>query len=138
MNAFRLQPPALFLAGLGHFCLAILAHCLDFLPDALDLGIIYGGSLLVGGALSIAWGERNLLSEQSFQYSTMAALFGDAEAELKRKLELLEQKIENGQDLSETLQEIKEFALALGREALAENGEWLILHRARPFEPVFA
>ncbi|MEQ1826286.1 MAG: hypothetical protein ABL921_10075, partial [Pirellula sp.] len=34
--------------------------------------------------------------------------------------------------------EIQDFIFELGREALDENAEWLILHRARPLEPVMA
>lgn len=34
--------------------------------------------------------------------------------------------------------QLQEFIFELGREALDENAEWLILHRARPLEPVMA
>ena len=30
---------------------------------------------------------------------------------------------------------IQALIVAVGREALSENGEWLIAHRARPLEP---
>jgi hypothetical protein len=33
---------------------------------------------------------------------------------------------------------VQEILFALGLQALNENGEWLILHRARPLEPVLA
>ena len=34
--------------------------------------------------------------------------------------------------------EIQDFLFALGKEARDENAEWLLLHRARPLEPVRA
>ena len=35
----------------------------------------------------------------------------------------------------EVLSEIRSLIMAVGREALSENSEWLFTHRARPIEP---
>jgi hypothetical protein len=34
------------------------------------------------------------------------------------------------------VQHLQSLVVAVGREALSENAEWLITHRARPLEPV--
>jgi hypothetical protein len=56
----------------------------------------------------------------------------DAAANPKEILE----KVQNARKAT-TIQ-LQEFIYELGREALDENAEWLILHRARPLEPVMA
>ena len=119
-------------------------------PDALM--IILGGSFLVLGALAVAWSEKQLHSEYSYQYHTMALLFGHAERWMDRELKKMETCLKHSQDprlpgiallhwrleFSKQLRRIQAFLIAVGKESLDENAEWLMLHRARPLEPVFA
>lgn len=68
--------------------------------------------------------HANLMAyeEDANRYQKMGSLF-------ERAIQLLEQHQKEGEILSarNTLQ-------AIGKEALAENGEWLLLHRQRKFE----
>ncbi|HEX5736350.1 MAG TPA: hypothetical protein VF131_26200 [Blastocatellia bacterium] len=80
-----------------------------------------GLALVIAGLLA-GYGERRALAEQIRQYAQMATIFANAE---QRLTELLE-KGEQAQAL-ELLEE-------LGKEALGENGDWVILHRERAVE----
>lgn len=109
------------------------------LPKAEVQALVYGGVALVAGALAVAWAEKNLLSELAYQYNTMHSLFRDASSRLEfdlRELEALTDDPSGAFDAK--LDEIQEYLYALGKEALDENAEWLLLHRARPLEPVMA
>lgn len=117
------------------------------LPSAENLGIIAGGVQLLFGAMAIAWVEKNLDSELSYQYNTMAGLFQHANqrmiyllAELESCLIQLEANPpqKSQQDFDQVLHRIQGFLYEVGVEALDENAEWLILHRSRPMEPVMA
>ena len=65
-------------------------------------------------------GEQMAYSEHWKQYARMQRLFAHASG-------LITQAVEAG-DLSRALAVVRE----LGREALAENGDWVLLHRERP------
>ncbi|HWB14502.1 MAG TPA: hypothetical protein VG826_35080 [Pirellulales bacterium] len=105
------------------------------LPDMFEVGIILIGFWLVAGGLAVAWAEKNQFSELAYQYHVMAGLFGHARQRLKRDLQRLESH--QGDDkYAHMLREVQDFLYSLGREALDENAEWLLLHRARPLEPV--
>ncbi len=62
------------------------------------------------------------LNEQAKQYKVMANLFDNAETALRDAV--------RDQDASLA----RNVLMELGREALAENGEWLVMHRERPIE----
>ena len=131
------------------------AHCVGHTfktgPDEESLRIIAAGMLVLFGAMSIAWVEKNFDSELSYQYNNMAGLFQHANQRMTRLLSELEQahaKLEAAADSSKqkaaraefdrTLAETQGFLFEVGIEALDENAEWLILHRSRPMEPVMA
>lgn len=109
-------------------------------PSELHWGIIAGGILLLAGALSVAWAEKNLHSEQAYQYNTMATLFHVASLRLDRELAALQASVDAGRPVErdESLRRVQALLFDLGKEALDENAEWLLLHRARPLEPVMA
>jgi hypothetical protein len=109
------------------------------LPKAEVQALVFGGVALLAGALAVAWAEKNLLSELAYQYNTMHSLFRDASSRLEFDLRELE-GLTNGPSgaFDARLDEIQEYLYALGKEALDENAEWLLLHRARPLEPVMA
>lgn len=110
----------------------------SMLPDAFNFAIILGGWCLLSGAMSVAWAEKNLFSELAYQYSTMKALFRSADHRLAALLNQLRARQANAAEFAQTMSEIHGLLFALGKEALDENAEWLILHRARPLEPVMA
>ena len=110
----------------------------DSVPAPEDMAIIFGGILLLGGALLVAWVEKALYSELAYQYGTMMTLFECAHLQWQRSREELYALPPGSDDYCRKLKEIQEFLFALGKEALDENAEWLILHRARPLEPVMA
>ena len=60
--------------------------------------------------------------EDANRYKKMGVLFG-------RTVQLLEQYEKTNEVIAS-----RKLVLAVGKEALAENGEWLLLHRQRKFE----
>lgn len=74
------------------------------------------------GAVLYAYIEKRAFSQQMKQYGRMANLFAAAQKQLQRLL--------NQRKYSEARFVIEE----LGKEALAENGDWVILHRERPIQ----
>ncbi len=110
------------------------------IPRRETLCMIAAGSMLLIGALAFAWAEKNLHSELAYQYETMAGLFDVAGRRLSEELSQLEQAIEkdNGAAQIKGVARIQKLIYELGREELDENSEWLLLHRARPLEPVMA
>ncbi|MFM7926158.1 MAG: hypothetical protein ACKO9Q_00470, partial [Pirellula sp.] len=92
---------------------------------------------LVSGALTLAWQERRLYSEEYRNYSSMCVLYKAAD----RRLELIIKELEspthsNSKDWvrKRLIAEAQAILYQVGCEALNENAEWLILHRARPLE----
>lgn len=80
-----------------------------------------GQSLVIAGLVA-GYSEKRALAEQIKQYVQMGTIFTLAE----RRLEDLLDAGERGQAL-DLIEE-------LGKEALRENGDWVILHRERPIE----
>jgi hypothetical protein len=78
--------------------------------------------LPIAAALLHAFSEKSALSEHSKRYSRMSVLFANAQNRVSAMLS----KSEFGQ--------ARNLIEELGREALAENGDWVILHRERPLE----
>lgn len=68
--------------------------------------------------------HANLMAyeEDANRYQKMGSLF-------ERAIQVLEQHQQNGDTAS-----VRNILQAIGKEALAENGEWLLLHRQRKFE----
>ena len=130
-------PVALLLAiGITFTCI-LLCKASDQLPRCQDMLIIAGGCLLIAGAMSVAYAEKKLYSEHAYQYRTMHALFSAADQRLTAQIGEFA-KAESQGDQERLLDEIQAAIFELGLEALDENAEWLILHRARPLEPVMA
>jgi hypothetical protein len=78
--------------------------------------------LLVAAAALQGYAEKLAVAEQAKQYLLMGQLF-------RRASERLEALLERG-DVASSQQLLRE----LGREALRENGDWVLLHRERPLE----
>jgi hypothetical protein len=88
----------------------------------LDLSIILIDLLLAAGALIHHLRERKAYTEHAKQYSRMGKIFSYASAQIANALE--------AQDYTAARETLRK----LGREALAENGDWVLLHRERPLE----
>lgn len=146
-------PAAVGMTSLGMATCVLLTDHFKSLPSLEALSVIVAGTWLVAGAMLVAWAERNLYSETAYQYHTMAALYRNADDRMVREInqleEILSQKCPEDlgsieferkrlQEFEQQMGRIHEFLLALGKEALDENAEWLILHRSRPLEPVMA
>jgi len=134
----RFAPATVLLACINIAISFTAASLFSETPSADDWGIILTGSLLVSGALSVAWAEKKLYSEIASQYQTMRALFLHADEHFKREIELLERELKTGGSTVQRVEQMQQFLYALGKESLDENAEWLLLHRARPLEPVLA
>lgn len=74
---------------------------------------------VVAGALRY-YADKMLLAPHAQQYARMAAFFGKAGDMLK--------------GLAEDDPRVRRILFQVGREALAENGDWLMMHRERPIE----
>jgi hypothetical protein len=62
-----------------------------------------------------------------------------------RRLEMISKELDSPGQIDSTdwtrnrlVAEVQEILYQVGCEALSENAEWLILHRARPLEPFMA
>lgn len=107
-------------------------------PDGHNWWIILAGAALLTGGLSIAWVERNFFGEEARQYRSMANLFGCADRRLEQLIPRYDAAAEGSADEARLLFEIQDIFYQIGCEALNENAEWLIQHRARPLEPFMA
>jgi hypothetical protein len=74
------------------------------------------------GAILHAYIEKRAYSQQTKQYGRMANLFGAAQRQIQH---LMKQR---------KYPEARFVIEELGKEALAENGDWVILHRERPIQ----
>lgn len=121
LKKLKIWGNAFFFAGLA---LATLETSFDFLlsHNPLTHLTLLLGVIQVFGALLHGYGEKRLFSEQSRQYTRMATLFANA-----KKYFMLQLKTGN----KEAAQSL---TLELGKEALIENGDWVMLHRERPME----
>ncbi|MDX6289044.1 MAG: hypothetical protein QOH42_843 [Blastocatellia bacterium] len=76
----------------------------------------------IGAAMLHGYIEKRALSEHAKQYSRMGIIFSNARQPLIKMLK--DQHYQRAQHLIEEL----------GKEALEENGDWVLLHRERPLE----
>ena len=110
-------------------------------PDRSNWWIINTGACLLAGALMLAWQERRFYSEEYRNYCSMRALYRSAD----RRLEMILTELDSPDQIDSTdwtrnrlVAEVQDILYQVGCEALSENAEWLILHRARPLEPFMA
>jgi hypothetical protein len=84
--------------------------------------IFWMGMVLVIAGLIAGYGEKRALAEQIKQYAQIGTVFALAEQRLRDLL--------NAGEQAQALDLIEE----LGKEALRENGDWVLLHRERAVE----
>lgn len=132
-------PVAMWIATAG-LCLAALPGHLDLngFPTAKHLATIFFGICLLFGAMCVAWSEKQLHGEHAYQYHAMHALFSEALQRLESALDQMKEDLEDPIAFARSRQQTQDILYHLGKESLDENAEWLLLHRSRPLEPVFA
>jgi hypothetical protein len=79
------------------------------------------GIAIVGAALLLAYAEKLAFAEHAKQYDAIAQRFKNTRERLETSGKLTD-------DTTRALY------LELGREALSESGDWLLIHRERPLE----
>ena len=116
----------------------LLEGFVPWLPSAYKLGSIFKYLALAGGVLCGAWVEVNFFAEHIRHYASMASLFQAAGQRFDDYFKWAEQACKDRHEAVEkqVVGNIQALIVAVGREALSENAEWLITHRARPLEPV--
>ena len=116
----------LFLAAglLSTAGLVIFWHHLEAFGTTHHYLVLIMGFAPIAAALLEAYGERFGMRTQAQQYSRFAAIFARAESAIER----LEAATASPQRLHSEQGLIRE----LGREALMENGDWVLLLRDRP------
>src|SRR5581483_516777 len=100
----------------------LLAGIQLFLPQQNLYLVLCIAMLPVSAALIHSYLQKNALAEHTKQYDRMSGFYHRAKMHL-------EKLIEKGK-----LKEAQNFVAELGREALAENGDWILTHRDRPLE----
>lgn len=95
--------------------------------------------LLALAGLWVSYSNTIFAKEDAKRYADMRGQFGAARRKISFILREYEQMIIKDADLAEldTMEKgIQQLFLALGREALHEQTEWLLMRRNRPVEPV--
>lgn len=115
LHKFEMMINVFFYVGVGLAALQMVIHPNHYIIVAIGLAPILAA--LLGSYI-----EKNGLIGHIKQYERMSALFGQANDGIKRFLT-------DGKRA-----EAMEYMFELGREALAENGDWLLHHRERPLE----
>jgi hypothetical protein len=131
-KAVELRVRGLFiLGGLAGVALALLVAIENYagigfdLPDrAWEVLLILSTLTLVAAALNEGYADKMAFGEQARQYQRMRVLYERVAIHVRQAL--AEGRIEDA----------RAALLDLGREALAENGDWVVLHRGRPVEMV--
>ena len=99
-----------------------VAEFLEHPPVFHSLFLAFMSLPAIGAALLHGYLKQRALSEHSKQYSRMSILFSNARERLSQMLK--ERKYRQAENLLEEL----------GKAALEENGDWVLLHRERPLE----
>lgn len=106
------------------FVLALVAAIIQmiFVSSPSHYLILSIALLPVVGALLHSWLEKNAFAEHKRQYDRMGGFYRRASAHFEKLI------------AADKLEEARAFVAELGREALAENGDWILMHRDRPLE----
>lgn len=156
---------SLILFAFGFLLSQVLPHLGAVIPGGVPEPAVWWGLFtgiyLLLGAMTIAYAEKNLLSEHAMQYNAMASMCRAAQRRIQghlQQIDLLLNEIEfrqaNTGNASEVFENesdeylkaqiaariaaIQHLLRKAGHQFLDENAEWLILHRSRPMEPVMA
>jgi len=126
----RLERYSGWLYGAGLLASVLVIALWNFLEHTGELHhvlIVFMGFTPVVAALWIKYAESTGLQAQCKQYARFATIFNRA----RKHLETLEQQVPEGQ---ERHKRITYLIRELGKEALIENGDWVLLRRERPIQ----
>ncbi len=90
------------------------------------------------GGLTLGYSVVKFTRENSRRYESMRGQFTAARRKIDRLLRRYERMIERGEpeeELDRMQKSIQDLFVVLGREALHENTDWLLMRRNRPVEP---
>ena len=108
--------------------LLIHSVALETVKHVIETPWVHGTIMLVIVGFAVTAGllhgynQQMARAEHTRQFTRMSELFGNARQHLAESLRL--------EDHGQATRLLKE----LGREALEENGDWVLLHRDRPLE----
>jgi hypothetical protein len=122
-----LSPMIAFLTALAGIVPSPLAH---WFHDHENAQAVYAHKLLIvlvfvfAGVAGVIhnYVDKRALAQHAKQYERMSLLFGIAERKYKKSVDAGEFEAAN------------KLLLELGKEALEENGSWLLMHRERPVD----
>ncbi|MBV8376375.1 MAG: hypothetical protein JO279_05160 [Verrucomicrobia bacterium] len=106
----------------------------SWLPSPIKISSMLRNLLLAGGVLCGLWVSANHLTENIRRYASMESMFNGADERFGQYLAACD-----GNDpvvVQRVFDDIRSLIIAVGRESLPENADWLFTHRARPVEPV--
>ncbi len=125
---FSRQASYWFYAAIGMVLFTAAFHAITnfWLPDLHEsviptLPVVYGMLFAVSGIIKL-YGEIMAHQEQSNRYRKMTFYFALCDDRIEQAL------------IKGDLTTAQQLLLIIGRQALAENAEWLLLHRQRPIE----
>lgn len=112
------------LFGIGAITTAALlvSPLLNLAPTISSWSALAAAVIFLMAAVCRNYASLMAYEEDANRYKKMGVLFG-------RTVQLLEQYEKTNEVIAS-----RKLVLAVGKEALAENGEWLLLHRQRKFE----
>jgi hypothetical protein len=119
-----------WLYGAGLLASVAVIALWDFLEQSGKIHhalIVFMGFSPVVAALWVKYAEKTGLQAQCKQYARFATIFNRA----RKHLEALDRHVPEDQ---ERHQRITHLIRELGKEALIENGDWVLLRRERPIE----
>lgn len=94
-----------------------------FIGNSQHALILYIASIFpIGAGLLFGYAEKRSLAAHARQYEKMSALFAKAKRQLEESLS------------RDGFADAQEIIYELGKEALKENGDWVLTHRDRPIE----
>ena len=126
----RLERYSSWLYGAGLVASVLVIAFWDFLEHTGQFHhilIVFMGFTPVVAALWIKYADSTGLQPQCKQYARFATIFNRA----RQHLDTLEQQVPDG---PERQKRITYLVRELGKEALIENGDWVLLRRERPIQ----
>jgi plasmid stabilization system protein ParE len=126
----KLERYSNWLYGAGLLTSVIVIAFWDFLEHSGGFHhtlIVFMGFSPIVAALWMKYAEKTGLQAQCKQYARFATIFNRA----RKHFEMLESQAFEGGNRDEHMTHL---IRELGKEALIENGDWVLLHRERPIE----
>jgi len=104
-----------------------IAETVPDIPKYWLMACLMAGSVVaIGAGLWGVYSRGILATEERNAFASMAQVYRSAQLEMTSEL---------GRGEEADLEKLEQICVELGREALDEQAEWLILHRARRFAP---